>query len=90
MGTRLFKLERDALNEISRREQATQDARELRSLQVVRLYGSGEAMERIQQVSGASERSIRRWVERYVSILVVRLIYNCVKYIASSHSFSII
>lgn len=57
----------EALNQISRREQTTRDAREARSLQAVRLYGSGEAIERIQQVSGASERSIRRWVERYAA-----------------------
>jgi putative transposase len=65
MGTRNFKLDQAALREIARREQATRDARELRSLQAVRLYGSGEPVERIRAVSGASERSIRRWVERY-------------------------
>ncbi len=65
MGTRIFKLNQDALSEIARREQVTRDARELRSLQAVRLYGSGETGERIREMSGVSERSIRRWVERY-------------------------
>lgn len=65
MGTRQFKLTQEELREIQGREQATRDARELRCLQAVRLYGSSEAIGSVQRVSGASVRTIQRWVDRY-------------------------
>jgi putative transposase len=65
MKQRKFKLSEAAIQTLSQREQETREALELRRLQAVRLYGSGEDIKVVQQVSGASRRTIQRWVDQY-------------------------
>lgn len=65
MNQRKFRLSEEANREFTRREQETGEALELRRLQAVRLYGSGEDIAVVQDVSGASRRTIQRWVDSY-------------------------
>lgn len=65
MAKREFDLGERAVHDLKRAEQATRNAAELRRLQAVRLYGTGIAIKVIVQVTQASERTVRRWVERY-------------------------
>ncbi len=65
MAKREFRLTAEAIGQIRRREQDTREALELRRLQAVRLYGGGEPISVVQQVSGASRRTILRWVAQY-------------------------
>jgi putative transposase len=65
MKQRKFGLSIEAIGAIEKREQETREALELRRLQAVRLYGSGADMRVVQQVSGASRRTVQRWVDRY-------------------------
>ncbi len=67
MKQRQFRLTDKAIQELKARESQTRDALELRRLQAVRLYGSDERIEGVQRVSGASRRTIQRWVEHYES-----------------------
>jgi len=65
MRKRAFHLSETEVGQFRRAEQQTRDAHELRRLQGVRMYGSGESLSRIQGVTNAAERSIREWVQRY-------------------------
>jgi transposase len=65
MAYRKFRLNDEANGQIAVREQETREALELRRLQAVRLYGRGEDMAVVQRVSGASRRTIQRWVDSY-------------------------
>ena len=65
MRKRTFQLSEDELAQFGKAEQKTRDAYELRRLQGVRLYGSGESLGQIQRVTQAAERTIREWVQRY-------------------------
>ena len=65
MKQRKFRLSAEAVRQIEKREQETREALELRRLQAVRLYGSGEDIAVVQQVSGTSRRTIQRWVYSY-------------------------
>jgi putative transposase len=65
MATREFVLNETAVKELERAEQSTRQVGELRRMQAVRLYGTGQGMDIITQVTQASERTVRRWVARY-------------------------
>jgi len=65
MAKRKFKLSAEAIQAFEKREHETREALELRRLQAVRLYGSGESLAVIQQVSGAGCRTIQSWVDSY-------------------------
>lgn len=65
MKQRKFHLSETEVQAMAAREQQTREALELRRLQAVRLYGSGEAMSVVERVSGASRRTIQRWVDSY-------------------------
>jgi transposase len=65
MRKRSFELTEAEVQQFRRTEQQTRDAHELRRLQGVRMYGSGESLPHIQEVTNAAERTIREWVQRY-------------------------
>ena len=65
MKQRKFSLGAEAIVQFEKREQETREALELRRLQAVRLYGSGADIAVVQQVSGASRRTVQRWVYNY-------------------------
>jgi transposase len=65
MNNREFKLSETEQRAIQQREAATSKVRELKQLQAVRLYGSGQAMSAVVNVVGSSSRSIQRWVQAY-------------------------
>ncbi len=65
MNNREFKLSEAEQRAIQQREAATSDVRELKRLQAVRLYGSGQAMSAVVNMVGSSSRSIQRWVQDY-------------------------
>jgi len=65
MNNREFKLSDADQQAIQQREGETTDVRELRRLQAVRLYGSGQAMSAVVNVVGSSSRTIQRWVQNY-------------------------
>jgi len=65
MKQRKFTLSAEAVVQFEKREHETREALELRRLQAVRLYGSGADIAIVQQVSGASRRTIQRWVDSY-------------------------
>lgn len=65
MNTRKFSLSQDEQRALQEREAATDNGRELKRLQAVRLYGSGKAMGSVVEVIGRSSRTIQRWVMDY-------------------------
>ena len=65
MKQRKFNLSPEAIVALEKREHETRESFELRRLQAVRLYGSGAEMRVVQQVCGASRRTVQRWVDRY-------------------------
>ena len=65
MNTRKFSLSESQQQALRQREGATDDVRELKRLQAVRLYGSGKGMSSVVEVIGSSSRSIQRWVRDY-------------------------
>ncbi len=65
MNNREFRLSEAEQGVLRQREGETSDVRELKRLQAVRLYGSGEAMSAVENVVGSSRRTIQRWVEAY-------------------------
>jgi putative transposase len=65
MNTRQFKLSEAEQGAIQQREAVTTNVRELKRLQAVRLYGSGQAMTAVVNVVGSSSRTIQRWVQDY-------------------------
>lgn len=65
MNNRQFKLREEEVEVLRQREQKTRDVHELKRLQAVRLYGSGEEIEVIQDSIGCGASSIRQWAMRY-------------------------
>lgn len=65
MATRQFHLSEEAIDELKRAEQATKRSSELRRMQVVRLYGSGQPVAQIAELSQMSIRGILNGVARY-------------------------
>ena len=65
MNNREFELSEAEQGAIQQREATTSDVRELRRLQAVRLYGSGQTMNAVVNVVGSSTRTIQRWVQDY-------------------------
>ena len=65
MATRKFHLSEEAVDELKRAEKATRKSSELRRMQAVRLYGSGQAVKQIVEVTRMGTRSILSCVARY-------------------------
>ena len=65
MGKRQFQLSEQELEQVQQAEVQARDARELKRLQAVRLYGSGTARRMIETLVGCDERSIRKWAQKY-------------------------
>lgn len=65
MGKRQFKLTEKETEPFRQAEQQTQDVRELKRLQAVRLYGTGLAIEAIMNIHNCGESSLREWVQKY-------------------------
>lgn len=65
MNNRDFKLRETEEQASQAREDETRDGRELKRLQAVRLYGSGQAMRAVKKGVGSSRRTIQRWVQDY-------------------------
>lgn len=65
MNNREFRLSEAEERAIQAREGETKDVRELKRLQGVRLYGSGQAMSAVVNVVDSSRRTIQRWVAAY-------------------------
>ncbi len=65
MNNREFRLNEAEQRAIQQQETATSDVRELKRLQAVRLYGSGQTMNVVVNVVGSSRRTIQRWVADY-------------------------
>ena len=65
MAKRQFTLTEQEIYSLQRAEDTTQDVRELKRLQAVRLYGSGQAVEMIQEAVGCSWRALMDWCRSY-------------------------
>ena len=65
MAKRQFELTADEIAAFRQAEQETRDTRELKRLQAVRLYGTGEAVPTIQKLVGCGPVSPRQWAIRY-------------------------
>lgn len=65
MATRKFYLNQEAIDALKQAEKATKKTSELRWMQSVRLYGSGQAVAQIAEMTRLSGRTILRCVERY-------------------------
>src|SRR5579863_3504457 len=65
MNNREFKLSEAEQRAIQQGEGETTEVRELRRLEAVRLYGSGQAMSGVVNVVGSSSRTVQGWVQAY-------------------------
>lgn len=65
MAKRQFHLTEDEIVAFRRVEAQTRDVRELKRLQAVRLYGTGESVETIQKLVGCGPASPRQWAIEY-------------------------
>jgi transposase len=65
MVRRTFQLSESEIGTFRRRESDSREGAEVKRLQAVRWYGSGRAVADIQDVTGCSESSLRRWARRY-------------------------
>lgn len=65
MATRQFQLTEDEIRAFRQAEAQTRDVRELKRLQAVRLYGTGEPVSTIQRLVGCGPVSPRQWAIRY-------------------------
>lgn len=65
MAKRQFQLSEQEVAAFEGSEAQTRDTHELKRLQAVRLYGSGTERHLIEQLVGCSERSIRKWAQKY-------------------------
>jgi transposase len=65
MAKRQFQLTEDEIAAFRQAEAQTQDVRELKRLQAVRLYGMGEPVTTIQKLVGCGPASPRQWASRY-------------------------
>lgn len=65
MAKRQFQLTEDEIAAFRQAEATTQDVRELKRLQAVRLYGMGEPVATIQKLVGCGPVSPRQWASLY-------------------------
>ncbi len=65
MAKRTFQLSDREIGAFRQRESSSRESAEVKRLQAVRLYGSGRAVSDIQDVTGCSASSLRRWVGQY-------------------------
>ena len=65
MAKRQFQLTEDEIVAFRQAEAQTQDVRELKRLQAVRLYGMGEPVAAIQKLVGCGPASPSQWASRY-------------------------
>lgn len=65
MANRRFHLTAEEIANFQQAEAQTQDARELKRLQAVRLYGMGESVATIQKLVGCGPVSPRQWAIEY-------------------------
>ena len=65
MAKRQFVLNDEEQKALRRAEGQTQDARALKRLQAVRLYGSGYAVSEISSITGCSWRAMMDWCRAY-------------------------
>jgi transposase len=65
MANRQFQLTADEIIAFRQAEAQTQNVRELKRLQAVRLYGMGERVETIQRLVGCGSASPRQWASIY-------------------------
>ncbi len=65
MAKRKFQLTEAEIAAFRQAEQQTRDVRELKRLQAVRLYGSGEAVATIQRLTGCGPVSPCQWASEY-------------------------
>src|ERR1700736_4783785 len=66
MAKRAFELSDAQVMALRVAEGKTRDVHELRRLQAVRLYGSGQPIIAVEDSVGVSESTVRRWVGDYV------------------------
>jgi len=65
MAKRTFTLSEQEIKAFQCAEDAAQDVRELKRLQAVRLYGTGQPVETIQTIVGCSWRAMMDWCQAY-------------------------
>lgn len=65
MATRQFTLSAEEVVQLQRAETSTLNARELKRLQAVRLYGTGHPVTSIQNVVDCSWRALMEWCQTY-------------------------
>jgi len=65
MAKRQFILNEEEQKALRRAEGQTEDAREMKRLQAVRLYGTGYAVSEILNVTGSSWRALMDWCQAY-------------------------
>ena len=65
MAKRRFQLSGGETRQLRAREQQTDNLAESKRLQAVRLYGIGQSVTTINDMTGCAESSIREWVQDY-------------------------
>jgi len=65
MAQREFTLTEQEIIDFQHAEETTQKVRELKRLQAVRLYGTGQPVQMIQTVTGCSWRALMDWCQAY-------------------------
>jgi transposase len=65
MAKRQFTLTDEEITKFKRTEDRLQDARELKRVQVVRLYGTGHSVAAISELTGCSWRALMDWCQAY-------------------------
>ncbi len=65
MASRTFNLSEQEIIDLQRAEATTRDARTLKRLQAVRLYGSGQLVPVIRELVGCSWRALMDWCRAY-------------------------
>ncbi len=65
MANRAFTLSEQEVIDMQRAEEATRDARTLKRLQAVRLYGTGQPVSAVQTLVGCSWRALMDWCGAY-------------------------
>jgi transposase len=65
MAKRRFQRREEEPRQLRAREQQTDNVAELKRLQAVRLYGNGQSVAAIKDMTGCAESSIQEWVQAY-------------------------
>lgn len=76
MAKRQFHLNDEQVKELKRYERQSKRPVELKRLQAVRLYGSGQSLPDILDIVGCGESSVRIWAMQYRQWGVERLLAN--------------